>query len=347
MRKQINPALIGLFVILAIAILIGVILYFGAIRGGGDRVRNVSYFASETKGLDIGAPVVLQGVQVGRVTDIDVAFDPHQEHFYVRVEYETDRSAVKWPENYQQRYRDDPDAGLQEMITRGLRARLALQSIVTGKLIIELGFFPEAQAYRRGDRREIPTIPTTIDKLFEGLNEIDLKKLAQGVERIVQGLDDTVNNPAIGEIMLELQRMVEGINGVVAELNRQIGPISGNLNGALLDLRRLVQRLDGRVDGLVRSMEEAGNEMGQLARSTRQQLPPLVTDLRRASRSADDAFTAATHSLEKVDSALADNSPLQVELLNSLRSLSAAARSLKNFADYLERHPEALLKGKR
>jgi paraquat-inducible protein B len=47
--------------------------------------------------------------------------------------------------------------------------------------------------------------------------------------------------------------------------------------------------------------------------------------------------------LEKV---LAPNSPLQAEASRVLRELGAAARSFRIMADYLERHPEALIRGK-
>lgn len=347
MRKKINPALVGLFVILAIAILIMAILYLGIIKGGGERMVNVTYFPSETKGLDVGAPVVLQGVQIGRVTDIEVGFDEKQQHFYVRVEYETNQDIIKWPRTLQARHEKDPDATLGEMIDKGLRARLALQSVVTGKLLLELGFFPEAKTYQRGGGREIPSIPTTIDKLFDELSKFDLQKMGQGIERIVDGLDKTINDPAIGDILAELKQMVAGMNRVVDELNGIIGPVGENLNATLTDVRRLVNHVDDKVDGMAGSIEQAGAQVGELAQSVEGQLPPLIRDLRGTARSADSAFVAATRALTKVDTLMADNSPLQVELLNSLRNLSAAARSLKNFADYLERHPEALLKGKR
>jgi len=347
MRKRINPTLVGLFVILGIAILIMVILYLGVIRGGGDRMRNVTYFPSETKGLDVGAPVVLQGVQIGRVTDIEVGFDDELEHFYVRVEYESDREIIKWPHTLQDRHAKDPDTTLDEMIGKGLRARLALQSVVTGKLLLELGFFPDTKAYRRGDKGEIPSIPTTIDKLFDELSQIDLQEMAQGIGRIVEGLDKTINDPAIGEILVELKQMLAGINRVVDELQGSIGPVGENLNATLVDIRRLVNHVDDRVDGMAGSIEKAGDQVGELAQSVEGQLPPLISDLRSTARSVDNASSAATRALTKVDILMADNSPLQVELLSSLRNLSAAARSLKNFADYLERHPEALLKGKR
>ena len=40
------------------------------------------------------------------------------------------------------------------------------------------------------------------------------------------------------------------------------------------------------------------------------------------------------------------DSPLQQELRQTLEELSGAARSLHLLADYLERHPEAILRGK-
>ena len=53
--------------------------------------------------------------------------------------------------------------------------------------------------------------------------------------------------------------------------------------------------------------------------------------------------------LEQVDgvaAGLSEDSDAYQELLRTMRELSGAARSLRQMAEYLERHPEALLKGK-
>lgn len=54
----------------------------------------------------------------------------------------------------------------------------------------------------------------------------------------------------------------------------------------------------------------------------------------------------ADSTLKSIDSTFADDSPLSQELQTSMRELAEAARSLRILADYLERHPEALLRGK-
>ncbi|MCC6139753.1 MAG: MCE family protein [Nitrospira sp.] len=53
------------------------------------------------------------------------------------------------------------------------------------------------------------------------------------------------------------------------------------------------------------------------------------------------------HTLKVAERTLEDGSPTQVELQNTLRELGRTAESLRLLSDYLERHPEALLRGKK
>ena len=50
--------------------------------------------------------------------------------------------------------------------------------------------------------------------------------------------------------------------------------------------------------------------------------------------------------LASLDRLLKPNSPLQTDASRAFQELAAAARSLRIMADYLERHPEALIRGK-
>jgi paraquat-inducible protein B len=47
-----------------------------------------------------------------------------------------------------------------------------------------------------------------------------------------------------------------------------------------------------------------------------------------------------------VDELINQDSPLMNNLVRTLDELAAAARSIRIMAEYLERHPEALLRGK-
>jgi len=43
---------------------------------------------------------------------------------------------------------------------------------------------------------------------------------------------------------------------------------------------------------------------------------------------------------------ISEDSPLMVELESTLKEISAMSRSLRQVADYLDQHPEALIRGK-
>jgi len=56
--------------------------------------------------------------------------------------------------------------------------------------------------------------------------------------------------------------------------------------------------------------------------------------------------TQTQKTLAALEKTLSNDSPLQQQLQGTLEELSAAARSLRLLADYLERNPEAILRGK-
>ncbi|MFA9562036.1 MAG: hypothetical protein ACERKU_06850, partial [Nitrospirota bacterium] len=84
-----------------------------------------------------------------------------------------------------------------------------------------------------------------------------------------------------------------------------------NLNAALGNVEKLTEGMDKRVNRLQFSVEKT--------------------------------LAKARQALELAD----PNSPAAVNLNSALKELSAAARSIRVLADYLEQHPEALVKGKK
>jgi paraquat-inducible protein B len=85
----------------------------------------------------------------------------------------------------------------------------------------------------------------------------------------------------------------------------------GELEATLAELRSLTKQLD--------------NELA----------PALGATLREAQQA-----------LKNTNQLIAPDAPLSGEAVRTMRELSAAARSIRVMADYLERHPEALIQGK-
>jgi paraquat-inducible protein B len=76
------------------------------------------------------------------------------------------------------------------------------------------------------------------------------------------------------------------------------------------------------------------------------QLEPIAEHVMKASRGLEDALTDTRSILLDVRNSISEDSRLRTVTNRAMEELEAAARSIRILADYLERHPESLIKGK-
>jgi len=72
----------------------------------------------------------------------------------------------------------------------------------------------------------------------------------------------------------------------------------------------------------------------------------ISQDLRKTLANLDQTLASTRRTLDNADKLIDPSSGLEQELVNSIREVNGAARSLRTLSDYLERHPEALIHGK-
>jgi len=301
MTRKANPSAIGAFVIGGVALAIGAVLVLGGGRYFEDSSTYVMYFDGSVSGLRIGAPVEFRGVKVGEVRDIVGTVNENLEiQIPVFVQFGGDRLR---PVSRAGRVADTEQA-LPILIQRGLRAQLALQSLVTGQFYIELDFHPDSPARFVGDgvHREIPTVPSAMSQLANRIQGLPIDELAESALDALNAVEALAKSEEIAETLRSFQATLAAIETLVT---------SDEVGGALGSLQKTL----GDTSSMVRELE--------------QKLPPMVD-------AAEEAFSIA-----------AENSPVRYQLENTLSELSAAARSIRVFSDYLAQHPEALITGKR
>jgi paraquat-inducible protein B len=100
-------------------------------------------------------------------------------------------------------------------------------------------------------------------------------------------------------------------------------------------------------------MKDASKDLGGVSSDTRKllqnldvQMKPLLKEIQEALVSAKKAMDGATNTMGHVDSLVGERSSTRQKLNRTLDDFSAAAKSLESLMEYLERHPESLLKGK-
>lgn len=97
-------------------------------------------------------------------------------------------------------------------------------------------------------------------------------------------------------------------------------------------------------------LDRMGEDLGKSLAALRDTMDATNALLKRLDRETASELTKTLEqtrrTLAGVDKVLAPNSPLQSEAHRVLQELGSAARSMRIMADYLERHPEALIRGK-
>src|SRR5215475_8467151 len=94
MGSKINPTTIGAFVVSAIVLAVGGVLLFGGGKFFQEKLPYVLFFDSSVEGLNVGAPVIFRGVQVGQVTAIAAIADPQTFDIRIKVTIELVRGSI-------------------------------------------------------------------------------------------------------------------------------------------------------------------------------------------------------------------------------------------------------------
>ena len=326
MSKQANPALIGGFIVGALALAVLTFVLFASGSLTATAAKNIVYFSGSINGLNIGAPVKLKGVTVGKVSDILVIFDEQNGKVLTPVIIEFEPGKI-YDVNGKPLQRTSRSA-VKELIDHGLRAQLQSQSLVTGQLYVEINFRPEMPARLvAGDKAEypeLPSIPSSKEQIESTIDEViaTFKKMP---------LEQTFN--AALESILTIEKLLKS-----PEITSSLVTIDRTLK----DLQHLLHHLEGKVDPLTADLHKSLVGSQALLETVNRQSLPLLTSAQDALTATVSTMTQARTTLSTVDQAAGQNASLD----QALRDLSSAANSLRVLADYLERHPDSLLYGK-
>jgi paraquat-inducible protein B len=348
MAKQANKTVIGGFVVGAVALIVAGVLIFGSGKFFQERNKYVLFFPGSLKGLSVGAPVLFQGVQIGSVTDITIQANAEDLTSQIPVTIEIHPKKFNIVRGKQKR-RADPYETLSVLIERGLRAQLQLQSFVTGQLMIGLDYYPDTPVRLVGidtEYPEVPTIPTPLETLTKTFRELNLEELVKRLTSAVKGIEELVNSPDLKGSISSLNSLLQDARKLFGNINNQVGPLATSIDTTVKDYGKLARNVDSQVKPVLSNVNETAKDFGKLARDLDRQTDPVLTAMEEAMKEAISALEQARKTLAVAEADLSEDSPTLYELNNSLREISAMARSIRQLADYLKRHPESLLSGK-
>ena len=314
MNQRVSPTLIGAFVLGAVLLGVTAVVLIGSGRLFRRTVPFVLYFPGSVNGLRVGAPVKFRGVEVGAVEDIRIRLEPDANIVRIPVIVGIDPEKIASLGGNETIVNSPVE--YQKAIDAGLRGQLQTESILTGVLFVALDYFPGSPAkfvqrpHSRGaEYREIPAEASSTEKARLAVTEVLTKLAASDIEGLVDSARQTL-----------------------AGLNRLVGSPD-------------VKKAIGSLDDVTGRLGDAAGNVSHLAVGLDSNLSNLAGDFRHTSGKANAMLDQAGKALAHTDATLND-SPLTYELTRTLEEVSAAARSVRLLAGYLERNPSSLLVGR-
>ncbi len=327
-----HPLRVGLFALGAVLLLVAAVVAVSGGRLFAQQETAELHFAGSVYGLQAGAPVVFRGVRVGRVVSVTVRDDGKAFAVPVRVQIDRERfmpgSAGAAP------------ADLSSLVQRGLVARLATQSLLTGLLYVDLDLGPPPASPPVLDPAAPLRIPTTAAApgWQAQLASLDLKQLGADVSAAAVAARQLLADPGLRQSVAQMAQLSESLARASQWLEKRLPPLAdgvqstiGKAGDAALSLSAAAQQLGRAADQVAGA---AGRAQGLLANDS-----PLVGSVRLAAEQLAQSAAALKR-------AAADDGALMQNLDGTLAEMRRASRSVRELAELLERHPDALLRGK-
>lgn len=294
---------VGLFALAGLA-LIALALVTAGGRWFSPHERAVMRFQTSVYGLQIGAPVVLRGVQVGQVTAIGLAPGSGAGlSLPVTAEFDAGllRPLLEAPAaegaGTAPAVLRKPREALPALIARGLVARLATQSLLTGLLYVDLDLAPApgtagtrpgappasspasgaavqgqaaplakagqppAQALTADGLPLIPTLPTRLQTLQSQLEGLDLGQIGRDLAAVAAATREMLAAPKARQALTQTAEAAQALQQLARALQRDAGPLARSAQDTLAQARRTL----AGVDPLVQEGSAALRGVGQAA----------------------------------------------------------------------------------
>lgn len=268
----------------------------------------VTYMQSSVHDLAPGSPVEIYGIPVGHVSEVRLAADKESNTPAVRVAFDIDTEQALG--NKLAGDVVDYPTMIEHMVQNGMRVKIESSNLVIGQQIVSLEFSPQA-----GTAASTATLP-------QENGAIVLPSESSGLNNLTNSL---------GEVVSKLNRI-------------PFDTIGASLNHLMLTADKTISGPD--MQGAIHSLAITMANARDLSVTAKENATPALQRLPDISAQLQQATEHANEFLNSVDNSYGAHSDFNRNAKHVLEQANDAARSIRLLADYLERHPEALLQGK-
>ena len=203
-------------------------------------------------------------------------------------------------------------AFVDSMIDGGLRATLATGSLVTGTRHVAIDIYPDAPPPPEHPETDYIVIPT---------HTTGFEELENDIKAFIDKLGDI--DPAA---------LIAAIEDVVAGIDTVVNTV---LPGMLADLPATIENLNSTMEAVQ-----------TIAANLDSQIGPMRVELTRSMTSMAETMDAVEETLTSIRAVTEPESPMIVQLEQTLANLSQASLGIARLVDFIERDPSSIIRGK-
>lgn len=321
MSKKISPTLIGTFVVCGVLLTVGALILFGSFEWFKKTDRAILYFGGSLNGLVPGATVKYRGVDIGSVKEVLIHRNQSRDDPAMPVIIEIERDLLRRKMD-QEALALRNDTMFKAAVDQGLRGKLGVQSLVTGLLYVELAFVPDApppKFHQLTPRlREIPTIPTQLEVIEKAIATLDIKGIAEKLNRILTKTEATLDGVQMQQISGGIQEVLAAVRDTVRD--PEVARTIATAHQTLIKLNTLTDKLIAGAD-------------------------PALGELHASLAGLSKTLDETSHLIASLRHVIAPRSPVQQQMIESAAQVERAARAISTMVELLNRNPNALLSG--
>jgi len=241
------------------------------------------------RGLSQSAPVEFRGLLIGRVRKISYDLIEGVPVSEVPVLIQLDRRLLT--KNFPLGLKDGDNNYLEKATRNGLRASLKSNSLLTGRLVVDLDYYPDIPPEpitELANYKVLPTAESGLSRIEDGLAAALQKINSLPIEPLLVELEKTSKEGTV--TIRQVREMLNNKDGIVAKTeqtmtdvsstlkslqkildNQEINKIPADLRTTLADLRSALKPFasDGNVHGdLLRTLEEIRSTVRSIERTS-------------------------------------------------------------------------------
>ncbi len=317
MTPEASHLKIGIFLTVAIALVIAGISAWGGAALFEKSVLTETYFDESVQGLAVGSAVKYRGVKIGEVEGIAVANDVYGSQLERNQEIRFGRYVVVTMAittgDFVTTARAEQAERLRWLVASGMRVRLAGQGL-TGTKFLEIDYMDPD----KNEPLEVPWEPDELylpsaegtftrilesaEKFFAELGEAQIDQTIDDLDAVFVSARQAIEDAKIAQVRADLTELIEHLDGSAARLDRLLADpaldsLSADLAAAAANSRDVTAELSAAELGstvtalrdLMRDLEQATAE-----------LPTAIAQIRQTMYRADGLLTQTERGLDDI-----------------------------------------------